>query len=350
MPRTSLQSGSLVFIAAIVGIGALKIGYPVLMPMVVAIFVIATAWPVREWLHARLPRALSYVCTIAVLFLLVGTFFVIIGFAFDRVLEAFLRQQDRLRDLYNEYESLARDLGLPTPLGAAGDGASNFDRILSIGRALLAEIYAAASYTGIVSVIVILGFPEVPALTRRFRHQFGLDRGGDPSRVIAMVDEIARGFRRYLAMTLVASLITGLASGLWAYAAGLDMALIWGLLNFLLNFIPVIGNIVGVVPPTLYAVMQFEGWTMPAIVLAGFLALQLVISNFVYPLLQSRGLAMPPVTVILALLFWGWAWGFIGALFAVPLTAAIITILAEFPRTKPLAAVLGSSESRDGAE
>lgn len=59
---------------------------------------------------------------------------------------------------------------------------------------------------------------------------------------------------------------------------------------------------------------------------------------------------MPPVTVILALLFWGWVWGFIGALFAVPLTAALITVLKAFESTRPIAAVLGSADAGGGQE
>ncbi len=347
MDRKTSSESLLAIITVILSIWAIRVGYPVLMPIIVAVFVIATAWPVRDWFYDRLPHALSYVCTIAALFLMVGGFFVIVGYAFDKVLQTFLDQQDRLRDLYNSYEDVARDFGLPTPLSSGADGASNFDRILAVGQILVAEVYTAASYTGIVAVIVILGFPEVPAVANRYRHEFGHGRDGPPSRTIEMFDEIADGFRSYLAMTALASLITGVASGVWAYAIGLDLALIWGLLNFLLNFIPLIGNIVGIVPPTLYAVMQFDGWTMPAITFAGFCALQVIISNFVYPLLQSRGLAMAPVTVILALLFWGWAWGFVGALFAVPLTAAMLTAMQKFERTKPLAAVLKSSEMSD---
>ena len=96
-------------------------------------------------------------------------------------------------------------------------------------------------------------------------------------------------------------------------SVGLDLALIWGVLNFVLNFIPVIGNIAGIIPPTLYALIQFEGWTMPIVVFVGFAVLQVTISNFVYPMLQGRGMSMPPAAIIVALLFWGWVWGVAGA-------------------------------------
>jgi predicted PurR-regulated permease PerM len=145
-------------------------------------------------------------------------------------------------------------------------------------------------------------------------------------------------------MTVVTSLITAVASVLWAYAAGLDLAVMWGVLNFLLNFIPVVGNIIGIIPPTLYAIIQFDGWTMPMVVFAGFAVLQVTNSNVVYPRLPGRGWAMPPVAIIVALLFWGWVWGIVGALLAVPLTAALIIICEHFKSTSWVATLLSRGE------
>ena len=180
MARSSFSNRSLAIIATILCIGAAKIGFPVLMPVAVAVFVIATAWPVRDWLDTRLPRALSYVGTIAVLFCLIGGFFVLVGYAFDRVLQTFLDNQERIRALYNSYEMVARRLGLPAPLDGAGDGVSNFDRLIGVGRMLVSDIYAAASYTGLVAVIVILGFAEVPAWRRVSERNSGMTGTGAP--------------------------------------------------------------------------------------------------------------------------------------------------------------------------
>ena len=144
------------------------------------------------------------------------------------------------------------------------------------------------------------------------------------------LDEIASKFRQYVGLSVLTSLITGVASGLWAFAIGLDLALIWGLLNFFLNFVPVIGNIIGILPPTLYAAFQFQDWTMPLVTFAGYAVIQITISNFVYPMLQGRGMALPSVSIIVALSFWGWVWGLAGALLAVPLTIAFIIACQHF--------------------
>jgi predicted PurR-regulated permease PerM len=115
--------------------------------------------------------------------------------------------------------------------------------------------------------------------------------------LLETVDEIAGKIRRYLGVTVLTSMITGIASALWAYVVGLELALVWGILNFLLNFIPIIGNVIGIIPPNLYAVIQFQSLTMSLIVFLGFVALQIVISNFVYPTLQGCSLSLSPVAI-----------------------------------------------------
>lgn len=114
------------------------------------------------------------------------------------------------------------------------------------------------------------------------------------------------------------------------------------MLNFLLNFVPVIGNIIGIIPPVLYAFMQFDGFTVPLIVLVGFVVLQVAISNFVYPILQGRQLSLSPLAIIIAMTFWSWIWGIAGALIAVPLTAGVVIICSHFQRTRWVARLLSA--------
>ena len=109
------------------------------------------------------------------------------------------------------------------------------------------------------------------ALRRKLQGAFS---AGDRKELIDTVDEIAGKVRQYLGVTALTSVITGVASGLWAVTVGLELALVWGILNFLLNFIPVIGNIIGIIPPTLYAVIQFQSLPMTMVVFSGFVILQ----------------------------------------------------------------------------
>ena len=334
-----MRNRLLIVIAIILTIAAVKIGYPVLMPIVVSFCIIASAWPIKRWANHIGPPALSYAITVVVLILGLLLFFGIILYALSQVAQNFVERQDEFAAVFENYSAWARANGLPT-LPSEIDG---YQRVLSISRMVLGDVYTVLSYIGVVAVIVILGFPEVPKLAYKFRQEYETD----DNRVISeTVAEMAGSLRSYLAMTALSSLITGVASFLWAVTLGLDLALIWGILNFLLNFIPVIGNIIGILPPTLYAFIQYGGWVMPLVVFLGFVVLQLVISNFVYPMLQSRGVSLPPITIILSLLFWGWVWGVAGGLLAVPLTAMLVIVCSKFEPTHKFAVFVGGDENR----
>ncbi|MEX6506849.1 AI-2E family transporter [Jiella sp. M17.18] len=339
MQSDLVRNRLLAVIAAVVLIAALRWAYPVVMPLVVAVFIIAAAWPIRKLFPGSMPAVISYGGTMIVLFVIMAVFFAAIYYSIAEVATTFIAHDDRFRALYAQYVNWARPKGLPTL-----DGSGGYDRLLAIGRTLAADLYTFLTYLGMISVIVVLGFPEVPAMARKVRDRFARSENIE---IASTVTEIAGSIQQYLAMTVLSSLITGVACGLWSLAVGLELALIWGILNFLLNFIPVVGNIVGVIPPTLYAFIQFDGFTMPLVIFGGFLVLQLVISNFVYPMLQSHGLSMPPVTIIVSLLFWGWLWGFAGGLLAVPLTAVLVIVGRRLDTTRKFALVLGQEE---GAE
>jgi predicted PurR-regulated permease PerM len=327
-----IRNRLLTVIAVILVVAALQWSYPVTMPLVVAIFIIAAAWPIKPWLDQKLPSSLSYVGAVLALFLILAGFIAVIYIAIAQVVQTFGQNQEQFRAVYETYATWARDKGVPTLGGEGG-----YDRLVAIAQVLFWRIYTMLGYFGFIAVLVIIGLPEVPALARKFRDQL---RTGENRELVDAVEQIAGKFRQYIGTTMLISLITGVASAMWPFAVGLDLALIWGVLNFLLNFIPVIGNIIGIIPPTLYALIQFESWTMPIVVFVGFAVLQITISNFISPMLQGRGMSMPPAAIIVALLFWGWVWGLIGALLAVPLTAALVIVCQHFKSTEWIAKLL----------
>jgi AI-2 transport protein TqsA len=122
---------------------------------------------------------------------------------------------------------------------------------------------------------------------------------------------------------------------------GLRMAFVFGLLAFLLNFIPSVGSIIATLLPLPMAVAQFNTvWPIIGVVaIPG--TLQLVIGNAIEPKLLGRGLELHPVTILLALAFWGLLWGYMGMVLAVPITAIIRIILIRFETTRAMGNLLG---------
>jgi AI-2 transport protein TqsA len=152
--------------------------------------------------------------------------------------------------------------------------------------------------------------------------------------------EMDAKIRRYLMTKVATSALTGVVVGLLLWAFGLEMALLFGFLAFILNFIPSVGSIVATLLPLPMALVQFNsGLTIAAvIILPG--AFQLAVGNAVEPRLMGEGLDLHPLTILLALIFWGLIWGIVGMLLAAPITAILKIILARFETTKPLSEVL----------
>lgn len=328
----TIRNRLLAVIAGLLAVAGLKWSYPVTMPLAVAVFVVAAAWPIKLWLDRALPSGLSYAGTLLVLLLLLAGFFAAVYFSLAAVAQTLAARQDQFRQLYDGYAAWAGGHGLHVI-----DAEGGYDRLVGVARAVVSQAYTVLAYLGLVTVLVLLGLPEVPAFARKIRGGMG---AADRLEVFGAIEEIAGKVRGYIGVTALTSLLTGVASGAWAFAVGLDLAPIWGVLNFLLNFVPAIGNVVGILPPTLYAVVQFGDWTAVAVVFAGYAVLQVTISNFVYPWLQGRGLALSPVAIVVALTFWGWVWGVAGALLAVPLTAAFAIVCGHFRGTGWIARLL----------
>jgi len=322
----------LAIIVGLLAVAALKWSYPVTMPLAAAAFVVAAAWPIKIRLDRSLPGWASYLGTVLVLLVICLGFVLALCMSVSQLVATLSQRRDQFEQLYMSFAGWASARGF-----SILDASEGYSRVLAVAQAVLAEVYAIAAYVGLVAILVLFGLREVAPAAGRLRESLPPGRG---DQVLASAEEISVKLRDYIGVTTLTSLLTGAACAGWAAVMGLDLALLWGVLNFLLNFVPVIGNFVGIIPPTLYAMVQFGSWSDAAMVFAGYAAIQLVISNLVYPWMQSRGVSLSPAAVIVALVFWSWAWGVAGGLMAVPLTAAFVVVCARFRSTAWIARLL----------
>ncbi|WP_298858870.1 AI-2E family transporter [uncultured Gimesia sp.] len=157
--------------------------------------------------------------------------------------------------------------------------------------------------------------------------------GRDPRTVVKNVIywEIEQKIRSYISTKLILSLVTSTLVGITLSLFGLELALVFAILTFLLNFIPSIGSVIATLLPIPVAFAQFSDspWTIVGVIFIPG-AIQMVIGNGIEPKLMGEGLQLHPVTVLLALSFWTLLWGPIGAILAVPITAGIRIVLMRF--------------------
>lgn len=158
-----------------------------------------------------------------------------------------------------------------------------------------------------------------------------------------IIKNVNTDVRKYIVIKSVASFTTAAFSFLVLFFVGVDFAALWGMLIFLLNFIPTIGSIVAVIPPTLLALVQFEGLSNFFIVLFSLITIQVLIGNFLEPRFAGRSLNLSPLVILLSLVFWGKILGIVGMFLCVPITVILNIILANFESTKSIAIMLSAN-------
>lgn len=160
---------------------------------------------------------------------------------------------------------------------------------------------------------------------------------------LAFFDVIGDSIRHYLSIKTLTSLLTGFLIWIGLVIVGVDYAIIWALIAFLLNYIPNIGSIIAAVPAVVFALVQlgFSGviWTTGI-----FVAVNMIVGNAVEPRMMGKGLGLSTFVVFLSLLFWGFALGTVGMFLSVPLTMAIKIMLEQKQSTKWIAIILGTQD------
>ncbi len=161
-------------------------------------------------------------------------------------------------------------------------------------------------------------------------------------KVRAILDKISNDIRRYISIKLFTSSLTGILSYTLLMIIGVDFAVVWGLLIFMLNFIPTVGSIIATVFPAIIALAQFEGYTQFVLVMVVIGAIQITIGNIIEPRMMGSSFNLSPLVILLNLGLWWYIWGVIGMFLCVPFLIIITIVLAHFPQTRPIAVVLSS--------
>jgi predicted PurR-regulated permease PerM len=149
---------------------------------------------------------------------------------------------------------------------------------------------------------------------------------------------VARDVRQYLVITAATGLGFAVLVYLLMRAVGTDLALVWAVLAFVMNFVPNIGIILSLVPPVILTLLEF-GWQRALVILAGYVVLNFIVDNLIKPRFMQSGLDVPPLLGLLSLVVWSYLLGAPGALLALPLTIACRRVLQDASGAPPPIAV-----------
>lgn len=333
LKRGSLGDGAralLTVAAAIIVIVGLREARDLLVPIMMACFLAIISYSLTDILrrYLRFPHWLAVTFTVIVD---CGVIFGIISLI--KFLAADMRstlQGDlvtRFAEKFNQVMAWIDQLGMgeeARKLVESPQDIINPQQLLSISQAITGQVLSFMSVCTLVLVLMTFLLGEAPLFRRNFRNL--------PNSVQGKNEMIAalRGVQRYLFIKTIASACTGgLAWGLCA-AMGVPFAFLWGFVAYVLNYIPTIGSIVAAIPPVLMALL-LGSWGDAFIVTGGYIAINFAIGNGIEPLFLGRQFGIATSVVLLSVLLWGWIWGPLGMLIAVPITVLVKLALKNSP-------------------
>jgi AI-2 transport protein TqsA len=317
-----------VFITGVV----LRLAKPVLLPLFLAIFLSFILYPVLDFSSNRLkiPKVIS------IFLILIVTFFVIylLGVLFYSSGKAFASEFPNYgQKISSILGSLQEKLKLAPyrwdPLEWVGQ--LDINKISSFLFASLGTFFSFISNLFLILIFLIFILIGRGNTKPKIQNSFSKKRA---AKIIKVIQNIDSQIQKYLAIKTVVSLVTGLLVTIVLLLFGLDFAIVFGFLTFLLNYIPTIGSIFATAFPVIIAVFQFESLWPALWILLILTLIQQSMGNFIEPKFMGEGLGLSPLVVLFSLFFWGWLWGILGMILAVPLAAMVKIVCSNIPSLK----------------
>jgi predicted PurR-regulated permease PerM len=327
-----------ILIAAVAVCAAMSIASSVFAPMALAFLIIAMLWPLQYRLQVAMPRGLALIVTLAVLIVVFALFGSLILWAFGRVARWIINDTARFQAAYDQLTLWLEGHGVA--VAAIWADHFNVGSVIGIIQTITGRLNTTMSFWVVVFVYVFLGLPEVNDFARKIKTMGNADVGR-----VLMNGSLITGkkIRRYMLVRTQMSVITGLLVYAAAWATGLPLAKEWGVIAFVLNYIPFLGPMIATVFPTVVAIVEFQHWQSAAMLFVALNIIQFVVGSYIEPKVSGNALSMSPFLVLFAIFFWTYLWGLFGAFIGVPITIAILTFCDQHERTRWLAHLLGGT-------
>ena len=334
----STTSNFIIAASIIIIIAGIMVADTIILPIILALFVsIICAQPIIWLEKKKIPYGVAMLIVLGSLGLIFLFFGGIIGNSLARFSKDAPKYEENLRSMavstIDYLNAAGADINPQQLLKMIDPG-----KILSFTAGAVGDIGKVMSDSFVIMLVTIFMLLEVKSFMQKAKL---IERIHGNS--LKFLDKIGLSIRHYLSIKTVISLMTGLFIWIWLMVIGVDYAILWGVIAFLLNYIPNIGSIIAAAPTMLLALVQLGvggmAWTG-----LGYLVVNLVMGNIVEPKIMGKGLGLSTLVVFLSLIVWGYILGTVGMFLSVPLTMTIKVILEQNKSTQWIAILLGTEK------
>ena len=340
--KTSVSRYLIAGAAFVILVAGIRAAGPLVVPFLLAAFLAVILIPlVRKLQRCKLPLGVALLVVVLLAGLLGAGAIAMVAAPITDLSARMPEITEGLQYQAERFELWAeeKDIPLPDADTLQASGTTAVTRIVTVMVQTVGGLISSTVLILILMLFMLLEAAHVPAKLRA-----GL---GEASPALDRVGAIVTTMRRYMLIKTATSFLTGVLITVLLRILGVDYAVVWGLVAFLLNFIPNIGSIIAAIPAVVVALVQAEGgmfavgWPLALATGIVFLVVNMLIGYVIEPRFTSRGLGLSALVVLISLVFWGWVLGPVGMLLSAPLTMSIKITLEGFPETRWAAVLMG---------
>jgi AI-2 transport protein TqsA len=296
----------------------------IIAPTFLALVLVICVQPVRRWLIGRgLPTWVAALATVLSVYLILIVMIVALLVCVAKLATLAPTYTSQANDVANQVVSWLKDLGVDQ--SQVDNVAKNLDfgKLFGVATTILSSILSILSNLLFIGLITLfLAFDNA-----NFLRVLGQVQGERPNVVTALMT-FASSVRTYFIVATIFGLIVAVVDTGALYLLGIPAALVWGLLAFVTNFVPNIGFIIGLVPPAILGLLE-GGWGLAIAVIVIYCAINFVIQSVLQPKFQGDALGLTTTLTFLALVFWTFVLGPLGAILALPMTMLVKALLVD---------------------
>ena len=298
----------------VVILAGMKAAAPLIVPFLLAVFITVISAPLMIWLQKfKIPAGLSVMIVVGLFVFLTLVVANLVGDSivqFSQNMPIYSEKLDALQvSLLNKLQGYGFAIDINSVKSVLDPG-----KAMGMIGSVFSSLSSMLTNTFLILFFVVFILLEASGLPAKAKAAFG-----EKTTSVKKFQQFSQSVKKYLIIKTLVSLGTGFFAWLSLYLIGVDYPVLWGLVAFLLNFVPNIGSILAAIPPFLLAIVQL-GMGSAFAVAVSYLVINMVFGNLIEPKIMGRTLNMSTFVVFMSLVFWGWLLGPIGMLLSIPLT------------------------------
>lgn len=311
-------------------VAGMKASSNILVPMLLAVFIsILCIYPLVRLTRLGIPKGFSILLVIVSVLIAIMLVTLVVGNSIGQFTDSMPVYQTKLEQLLDSTSTRLEDYGIEFDISQWREY-FNPGAALGFAQSILSGLQSTLTNAFLILLTVIFILFEIPANVHK-------EKGDDYQ--ASNMELIVEKIQHYFGIKTLTSLATGILISIWLTIIKVDYPLLWGLLAFLFNFIPNIGSIIAAVPAILLALVM-NGVGTAVLTLIGYMAVNIGIGNGLEPRVMGRGLGLRILVVFVSLVFWGYVFGPMGMLLAVPLTMTVKIMLDGYEQTRGFSRIL----------